>query len=430
MDTIHHQQTNIAVKMDVEAFKLPSIILLLALTIWLVECVRRLNLRPNRLGRQAIRLFRQFLPELVVLTLFGGLIAWRLLSYKDQGLENDEAWHDVKREWPILTTADSLLCIQAVLRFVVVLSASFRHASAVVSPFEGESAAFFLLASLARMVLLAASPRDVYHLDGPLGGATYVAFESVGCLLLLPFGYRLARRGFRQVMALLPIVFGMVMVATRNRFSLAGPEYGHLDMLFSLVMLLEMWAGIAFLYRSSHAAQSQSDDVFSTFAHIMLPIQQSLPTYFLLVAFAPPFHAEPSLVGNGRPFELLQSTGLAQVAMLLLAAYLHFAPVSVDKVLYALSAPIPTSEIPPSDDCVICLGSCEECDLQKPCWRRLQCGHHFHEGCIFEWLRKEQRCPVCRRDVNEKPSSPWKGYQQTDGEQPIPSDNVQTQLDI
>merc|ERR1719399_603269 len=100
--------------------------------------------------------------------------------------------------------------------------------------------------------------------------------------------------------------------------------------------------------------------------------------------------------------------------MFLLAAFLYFVPLHADKVLLALSAPIPASEVPASDDCVICLGSCEECcGSYKPCWRRLQCGHHFHEACIFEWLRKVQRCPVCRRDVNDKNIIPWKGFQQT-----------------
>lgn len=64
---------------------------------------------------------------------------------------------------------------------------------------------------------------------------------------------------------------------------------------------------------------------------------------------------------------------------------------------------VPPSEAPEGDDCVICLGCCEEgrfgnlTDLE--CWRRLPCGHKFHEGCIFEWLRKADQCPVCRRKV-------------------------------
>jgi len=64
---------------------------------------------------------------------------------------------------------------------------------------------------------------------------------------------------------------------------------------------------------------------------------------------------------------------------------------------------VPPHEVPEGDDCVICLGCCEEgrsgnlTDLE--CWRRLPCGHKFHEGCIFEWLRKADQCPVCRRKI-------------------------------
>merc|ERR1719440_214410 len=85
---------------------------------------------------------------------------------------------------------------------------------------------------------------------------------------------------------------------------------------------------------------------------------------------------------------------------------------------------VPPSEAPDADECVICLGSCEDdpqilhgvpglqpacaegggcCSLKcKGCprWRRLRCGHHFHETCIFEWLRKSRQCPVCRRHLN------------------------------
>jgi hypothetical protein len=84
---------------------------------------------------------------------------------------------------------------------------------------------------------------------------------------------------------------------------------------------------------------------------------------------------------------------------------------------------VPFSEAPEGDECVICLGSCEDdpqtlrgvpglhafsaeeggcCGYKKACgpkWRKLPCGHHFHETCIFEWLRKARQCPVCRRHL-------------------------------
>ena len=81
------------------------------------------------------------------------------------------------------------------MRLVFLLSASLRRSGACVSPLDGEPAAFFLLAALVRVALLTLSPRDVYHLDGPLGGDMNVAIEVTSCLLLLPLGCRILQKG-------------------------------------------------------------------------------------------------------------------------------------------------------------------------------------------------------------------------------------------
>lgn len=89
---------------------------------------------------------------------------------------------------------------------------------------------------------------------------------------------------------------------------------------------------------------------------------------------------------------------------------------------------VPSNEAPEGDECVICLGCCEDTsgvpgltpekeedpahegcsDLTckgSPRWRRLRCGHHFHETCIFEWLQKSKQCPVCRRSLSDSTGS-------------------------
>jgi len=99
---------------------------------------------------------------------------------------------------------------------------------------------------------------------------------------------------------------------------------------------------------------------------------------------------------------------------------------------------VPANEAPDGDECVICLGSCEDDPAvaagvpglqqnsgvadeegQCPCsassktctksaaphWRRLRCGHHFHEVCIFEWFRKSKQCPTCRSPLVEESST-------------------------
>lgn len=43
------------------------------------------------------------------------------------------------------------------------------------------------------------------------------------------------------------------------------------------------------------------------------------------------------------------------------------------------------------DCCPTCL---EEYDAENP-RITLECGHHFHLGCIFEWQERSENCPVC-----------------------------------
>jgi len=48
-------------------------------------------------------------------------------------------------------------------------------------------------------------------------------------------------------------------------------------------------------------------------------------------------------------------------------------------------------------ECVICLSREDDADVR---WRKLPCGHSFHELCLLEWLLKARRCPVCRLDLH------------------------------
>jgi hypothetical protein len=51
-------------------------------------------------------------------------------------------------------------------------------------------------------------------------------------------------------------------------------------------------------------------------------------------------------------------------------------------------------------------GNCSAVSKTKarPPWRRLRCGHRFHETCLFTWLRKVKRCPICRSHMREVPA--------------------------
>lgn len=95
------------------------------------------------------------------------------------------------------------------------------------------------------------------------------------------------------------------------------------------------------------------------------------------------------------------------LVLLLLCAARHASLKTHFRSQDAVSTIVTLSEWPGDEECVICLGSCVECDheLQSgdtvpPSWCRLRCGHRFHEQCIQMWLRRVAQCPVCRRDMD------------------------------
>ncbi len=46
-------------------------------------------------------------------------------------------------------------------------------------------------------------------------------------------------------------------------------------------------------------------------------------------------------------------------------------------------------------ECTICLDA-----LSDPT-KTLECGHSFHTGCVDEWLKTSETCPLCRDDIPE-----------------------------
>jgi hypothetical protein len=121
----------------------------------------------------------------------------------------------------------------------------------------------------------------------------------------------------------------------------------------------------------------------------------------------------------------LTSTYLGSSRLLFLRVYSALSRMGLTPSKTGIITWVPFGEAPDGDECVICLGSCEE-DANgtwgsfrlpfgrkarntqaRPCWCRLSCGHHFHEQCIFEWLWKAPRCPVCRCNVFDKSVKPW-----------------------
>ena len=45
--------------------------------------------------------------------------------------------------------------------------------------------------------------------------------------------------------------------------------------------------------------------------------------------------------------------------------------------------------------CAICL--LPYADGDAICWsHNKRCNHHFHKGCMIEWLKSNNECPLCR----------------------------------
>lgn len=68
--------------------------------------------------------------------------------------------------------------------------------------------------------------------------------------------------------------------------------------------------------------------------------------------------------------------------------------------LDAEQGPVDDMCITPAEDamCCICLADYEDQDLLSRLW----CGHHFHKGCLAEWLTLNKKCPLCKQDFRGK----------------------------
>jgi hypothetical protein len=278
---------------------------------------------------------RRLTPELVVLAMLGvsaALLLWRAghNGFGDIPMNQEGTWKSINKEWPLLTSADSLFVLQAMLRLVVAFSAVFRRGSET-SPFAGTPAAFTLLGVASRLVLFGLSPIDIYHIDGPLGGMTSIIIEMAVLLPLFLLSRSLTRGGVITVLAGALLSVG---VASHCRFGLAPSEFAFLDTLFSLVQLLDFLAALSFVLSYivaflAFAIGGHGENIKlprgpgACFALLVLPMQQLLPAYFFLCAFAPPLEAPSELVRDGLPFQMMWLVGFSQVGTYLMSGALH-----------------------------------------------------------------------------------------------------------
>mmetsp|Transcript_70909 Transcript_70909/g.184071 ORF Transcript_70909/g.184071 Transcript_70909/m.184071 type:complete len:347 (+) Transcript_70909:90-1130(+) len=270
-------------------------------------------------------------PEVVGLVCCAALAAL-FLTWGDSEVPSDpadaEAWNKIKQEWPLLTTADTLIALQAMLRLPLVASATFRLGSACCSGGgEGDGAtaaawgaapaALALAAGCARVAVLLLSP--FHRLDGPLGGRLHVAFELAALPPLLGLARGAVGRRVRSLFPFVTVLAAVGCLSWRHRLALAD-ESPSLDALFTAAELLETAAAAAYLARTL-AWLGGPKAAASSLLHVLLPLQQGLTMYYWMVAF----QDDPSLVGAGSPLSLLKISSSSQVALYLAAAALHLA---------------------------------------------------------------------------------------------------------
>lgn len=64
----------------------------------------------------------------------------------------------------------------------------------------------------------------------------------------------------------------------------------------------------------------------------------------------------------------------------------------------ATAFPIVTSnDIKENESCIIC-----RCSLLEGKARKINCGHCFHEDCLYRWLANSEKCPICRKEIEVK----------------------------
>jgi len=306
-------------------------LLTLAVGMWLLEQRKRSDVVvvPSASSLACLGVVRTYFKEIMMIMAGAGLVTFLVVRGEHLGAPipaDDQAWNELKHEWPILMTGDSLLALQSILRLILLVSVILKSHGSSSDPLGYEAAALMLSAAVVRVAILMLSPPLVYTLDGPLGGKMNLAFELAAVPLLLVLSKDILRTGRCGALLLTAATLLSAWAAHGNQLSLADEQDAHLDFLFTFEHLLETCAAIAVLTRTaaSWAGSSASHAPMATLAHVILPLQQLLAAYFLLVGFSQPWEFPPELTRVGHPLLILRVAGVTQVGLYLLAATLHF----------------------------------------------------------------------------------------------------------
>lgn len=210
----------------------------------------------------------------------------------DEGQQ--ETWENIKKEWPLLTCGDTLLSIQAMLRFVVLLSVVLHGDGNGPEPMSEETAALLAGGCLSRVVCCILS--SIYWLDGPLGGNMPTAFDVVSSGLALALGRKVFRKNWFVTAFTTASIYWL---SSRHHMNLSESDLVA-DRLFIAAYLFDCFAALTHLARSLLA-----DTPFccaSLVRNALMAIQAPLGAYYFVYAFS----CEGLSAIKGTPCEVLQ----------------------------------------------------------------------------------------------------------------------------
>jgi len=258
------------------------------------------------------RTLMKYMPEavgFVILALIAGIL--RIKGPSGEPLD-DNAWEEIVSAWPWLMTADTLLGLQAMLRFLLFNSALLRLSNTGCSLAMGASVLFLFAISI-RAGLFWYCP--AYRLDGPVGGSVAASFEHAALIPLVALVFCSGTWNLKAAFLTIAATAAAASVAWYHHFRLAEDFYA--DTAFIFVHCLETLAAMAHLVQAGNVALASGGCIVA----LGLPAQQVLSAYYFLEAFEP----MPSLVGIGRPFEVMWVTGIAQLGIFLLSGAVYLA---------------------------------------------------------------------------------------------------------
>jgi len=241
-----------------------------------------------------------------------------------------QVWEQIKKEWPILMGADTLLNLQAMIRLLVLLFVSIRAQASGRSPLGGMPALLLLAAAMTRGMLN--TQTGMYRLEGPLalGGDLPAFCELAGIPFLAALGMSELRKAPVKAAA---VVSGAIWFASHHFLNMA--QDASIDRLFLQAHVLELVASFFYVARTFCVMMGRESETvddtqgrqlvekrdfgnnaFVGLMHMLLTMQQAFSAYYFLTAFEP----HPSLVGGGRPFCVLCIGNLLQLGAYLGAA--------------------------------------------------------------------------------------------------------------